>query len=44
MLDWNAYREFASSAHYYFFVPMFLLERHYDRTNPGYTLQYRVKR
>jgi hypothetical protein len=38
-LDWYAYREFSSRAHFIFFFPMFYLESHYDRSNPGYVLQ-----
>ncbi|GEM_PF-2202859 len=41
-LDWYAYRKFASRAHFNFFIPAFLVERHFDRDNPGYALDYTI--
>lgn len=43
-LDWYAYREFSSPVQFYFFLPMFYIESHYDRSNPGYVLQSRIAR
>ena len=41
-LDWYAYRAFSSRAHFYFFLPIFYLERECDPRNPGYFLQWRI--
>jgi hypothetical protein len=43
-LDWYAHRKFSSKVHFALFFPMFYWESHYDRSNPGYTLQAEISK